>query len=116
MIEPQAPELCPLLLPDEVEALGDWLTLSDVADLLQISRQALHKQIFAKDGEPRPARQRLLKTVRKVGRSEKPPYLFLESEVMELAARRQAASAVSAGPQMSQDELREWAKAHRASG
>lgn len=93
MIEPQAQELCPLLLPDEVEALEGWLTLSDVADRLGISRQALHKQIFAKDGEPRTGKRRLLKTVRKVGESEKPPYLFLETEVNEVAARRRAASA-----------------------
>lgn len=95
MIEPQAPELCPLLLPDEVEALEGWLTLSDVAEVLQISRQALHKQIFAESGKPRPAKTRLLKTVRKVGRSEKPPYLFLESEVMALLAKRRGTTSIT---------------------
>jgi len=78
----------PLLAPDEVEELDGWLTLSDVAEVLGISRQALHKQIFAPSGVPLPARQRLLKTVRKVGRSERPPYVFRTEEVEQLLQRR----------------------------
>lgn len=63
----------------EIPRLEGWLTFPEAGEILDVTKQMVHKMAFG--------RRRLLLTVRRVG--DKPIYVVKEEEVLALKLRRE---------------------------
>lgn len=87
-----------LLEYEECPALRGWMLLTEAADELGITRQAMHKAVFktTRTRNQEKPRERWLRTVVRVGSGLRATYLVKIDEVEALKARREAAGLTDA--------------------
>lgn len=90
-----------MALDSEAPRLNDWITLPEAAEVLGISKQAVHKMASAGD----------IKTIHLIG--NRPVYVVAEAEIRALATRRAEIAETRAILVATRDARREARRARR---